>query len=209
MNNLYKIIILSLLQFFILSCKGPESDNKKFFQSIDNFDMKIYSSKGEKLFSINSPYSYYEKKSNIFNLDKTTILLYKDNQTEYIINADKSKLSNNKKLLNLKGNVLVKRIGEQTEKLYANSFRWNISNSEYMLIGNVKFENKLITLSSNKAILNKLTNIIEFFNPVEYIMKDNSKEIYEIKSENAFYNINTKSVSFKSKDERVRSKIYF
>ena len=32
---------------------------------------------------------------------------------------------------------------------------------------------------------------------------------YEINSENAYYNIANKSVNFKSKEERVRSKIYF
>ena len=37
-------------------------------------------------------------------------------------------------------------------------------------------------------------------------MKDSR---YETKSENAYYNIDNKSVNFKSKEERVRSKIYF
>ncbi len=37
-------------------------------------------------------------------------------------------------------------------------------------------------------------------------MKDSG---YEINSENAYYNIDNKSVNFKSKEERVRSKIYF
>ena len=79
-----------------------------------------------------------------------------------------------------------------------------------MLIGNVKFENSLVTLSSNKAILKKSTNIIEFFNPVKYKFKDNMKDSgYEINSENAYYDIDKKSVIFKSKEARVRSKIYF
>ena len=74
----------------------------------------------------------------------------------------------------------------------------------------MKFINNLITLSSNKAILNKKDNIIEFFNPVEYKFNDsNNEKRYEIKSENAYYNLNTKSVSFRSEKERVRSKIYF
>ena len=128
----------------------------------------------------------------------------------YIINSDNSKLTNNNKLLELDGNVLVKTIVQQGDKLTANSFTWNIQNSEYLLIGNVKFENSLVTLSSNKAILNKSTNMIEFFNPVKYKYKDNIKDSgYEINSENAYYNLDTKSVNFKSKDARVRSKIYF
>ena len=53
-------------------------------------------------------------------------------------------------------------------------------------------------------------NIIEFFNPVKYIIKDdNNEKQYEINSENAFYNINTESLSFSSKEKRVRSIIYF
>ena len=79
-----------------------------------------------------------------------------------------------------------------------------------LLIGNVKFENNSVTLSSNKAILNKTNNIIEFFNPVRYKFNEgNNQSRYEVKSENAYYNIDTKSVSFKSKEQTVRTKIYF
>ena len=162
------------------------------------------------MISIKSPYSNYDKERNTFDLKETTINLFKDNNLEYIINSDNSKLSNNNKLLELDGNVSVKTIIQQDDKLTANSFTWNIQNSEYLLIGNVKFENSLVTLSSNKAILKKSTNIIEFFNPVKYKFKDNMKDSgYEINSENAYYNIDNKSVNFKSKEERVRSKIYF
>ena len=53
-------------------------------------------------------------------------------------------------------------------------------------------------------------NIIEFFNPVKYIIKgDDNKNLYETNSENAYYDINKESLSFKAKDKRVRSKIYF
>ena len=113
-------------------------------------------------------------------------------------------------MLELKGNVVVKTLIKEGDKLYSNSFTWNILNSEYLLVGNVKFENNSITLSSNKAILNKDNNIIEFFNPVKYEIKDsNNKKAFEINSENAYYDINTKSVSFRSNEKRVRSKIYF
>ena len=64
-------------------------------------------------------------------------------------------------------------------------------------------------MNSRKAILDS-DNIIEFFNPVKYIIKDeNNDNKYEIYSENAFYNLNTESVSFKAKDKRVKSIIYF
>ena len=53
-------------------------------------------------------------------------------------------------------------------------------------------------------------NIIEFFNPVKYIIKDiDNDNKYEINSENAYYNLNTESMSFKAKDKRVKSIIYF
>ena len=78
------------------------------------------------------------------------------------------------------------------------------------MLGNVSYKNESITLSSNKAILNKTTNIIEFFNPVKYKINDvNNESKYEVNSQNAYYNIDTKSVRFSSKEERVRSKIYF
>ena len=208
MSRFYKILFI--VTIIIAGCKSPESDDKVKFQSIDNMNMNIFSNEGKRLFTIKSPNSSYSKEKNTFNLKKTTINLYKDNKTEYIIISDTSQLSNNNKLLELKGNVLVKTIFQQGDKLFANRFKWNILNSEYLLIGNVKFENNSITLSSNKAILNKESNLIEFFNPVKYHIKDNNNEkIYEINSENAYYNINTKSVSFSSKKERVRSKIYF
>ena len=53
-------------------------------------------------------------------------------------------------------------------------------------------------------------DIIEFFNPVKYIVKDkNNNNKSETKAENAYYNIKTESVSFEAKDKRVRSIIYF
>ena len=208
MNRLY--ILLFLLTYIILGCKNREINEKFIGQSINTLNMNIFSKEGKKLVSIKSPYSYYDKKNNTFNLKQTTINLFKDNKLEYIINSDKSKLSNNNKLIELNGNVLVKSIIQQDDKLTANIFTWNIQNSEYLLLGNVKLENKIVTLSSNKAILKKSTNLIEFFNPVKYKINDNNKNsVYEINSKNAYYNINTKSVNFISKGSKVRSKIYF
>lgn len=208
MNRLYKLLLL--LPLIIIGCKNKEIEENYLSQSINTLNMNIFSKEGEKLISIKSPYSNYNKDKNTFDLKETTINLFKDNNLEYIINSDNSKLSNNNKLLELDGNVLVKTIIQQGDKLTANSFTWNIQNSDYLLIGNVKFENSLVTLNSNKAILNKSTNIIEFFNPVKYKFKDNMKDSgYEINSDNAYYDIDKKSVIFKSKEARVRSKIYF
>ena len=207
MNKLY--ISLILIPILTYGCRIRDIDNNIYTQSIDSFTMNIFSNKGNKIFTIKSPYSSYNKENNIFNLKDTTIYLFKDNEPEYIINSDNSKLSNNK-LLELKGNVLLKTLLRENDVIYANSFTWNIDNSEYLLTGNVKFENNTIALSSNKAILNKGNDIIEFFNPVKYIIKSKAnKNSYEINSENAYYDINTKSVSFRSIEKRVRSKIYF
>ena len=208
MNKLYKPLFL--IPLIIIGCKNKNIDKKYLSQSINNLNMNIFSKEGVKMFFIKSPNSYYDKETNNFKLKETTINIFKDNKVEYIINSDKSKLSNNNKLIELNGNVLVKKINQQDDKITANSFTWNIQKSEYLLIGNVKLENNSVTLSSNKAVLKKSTNIIEFFNPVKYKFKDNIKDSgYEIKSENAYYNIDTKSLNFKSKEERVRSKIYF
>jgi len=109
----------------------------------------------------------------------------------------------------LKGNVKLKTLNKDGDFLYADNFIWNIENTNYLLEGNIRFENKNIILNSGKAILGS-DNIIEFFNPVKYIIKDeNNENKYEINSENAYYNLNTESVSFKAKDKRVKSIIYF
>ena len=208
MNSLYKYLLL--IPFLILGCRNNEIEEQYLGQIINTMNMNIFSNEGIKLLSIESPISNYDKVSNIFNLNETTINLYKENKPEYIINSDRSTLSNNNKLIELNGNVMVKTLIEQDDKLYADSFIWNIENSEYLLVGNVKFENGLVTLNSNRAILNKSNNIIKFFNPVKYKIKEkNETSRYEIKSENAYYNINTKSLNFISKEKRVRSKLYF
>ena len=208
MNKIYKLSFIILI--IIAGCKTNETNEKLIGQSIENLNLNIFSNEGEKLFTIQSPYSIYSRQDNTFKLKETTINLYKNNKAEYIISSDKSKLSNNNKLLELNGNVLVKTLIREGDKLYAKRFTWNIRNSEYLLVGNVKFENNSITLISDKAILNKDNNIIEFFNPVKYKIKDsNNKKAFEINSENAYYNLDTESVSFKAKDKRVKSIIYF
>ncbi len=207
MNKIYKIILL--ISLLISGCKSTVIEDKKFNQSIDSFNMNIYSNNGTKLFSIKSPYSSYNKLKSNFNLKNSTIIFFKDNLPEYIINSDKSNLSNSNKLLELNGNVLIKKVLNQNAVLTTNSFTWNIEDSKYLLIGDVEFENDSISLKSNKAILNNNSEI-EFFNPVKYIIKNkNKKDIYEINSENAYYNFKTKSVRFGSYKKRVRSKIYF
>jgi LPS export ABC transporter protein LptC len=207
MNNLYKLIII--FPVLITGCSPNVIEENKVIQKIDSLDMNIFSNEGEKIYSVKSPYSSYDKNKQKFQLRKTTINIFKGEETKYIIDSDESSLSNNNKNLELKGNVKMITINQEDEILYADSFSWNIDETYYLLKGNIRFENKNIILNSEKATLGT-DNIIEFYNPVKYIIKDgNNEKKYEINSENAFYNINTESVSFSAKEERVRSKIYF
>lgn len=206
MNNIYKSIII--FPFLLLGCKPNVTEVNRIMQKIDSLDMNIYSNQGEKIYRIISPNSSYDIIRQTLNLKNTTINLYSNKELKYIINSDESKLSNNNKILELKGNVILKSLLEDNDILHSDYFIWNIEESKYLLKGNIKFENENIILNSNKATLSS-DNIIEFYNPVKYIIKKDNKSNYEINSENAFYNIKTKSVIFKSKNNRVRSKIYF
>ena len=171
--------------------------------------MNIFSKSGDKLYTITSPYSIYNNNQLRFELKKPTINILNGEETKYIINSDKSTLSNNNKLLILTGNVKLKTLKQDEDILYADNFIWNIDETDYLLEGNIRFENKNIILNSEKAKMSS-DNIIEFFNPVRYIIKDdNNENKYEINSENAYYNLETESVSFEAKDKRVKSIIYF
>ena len=206
MNNIYKSLII--FPFLLLGCKSNVTEVNRIMQKIDSLDMNIYSNQGEKIYRIISPNSSYDIIRQTLNLKNTTINLYSNKELKYIINSDESKLSNNNKILELKGNVILKSLLEDNDILHSDYFIWNIEESKYLLKGNIKFENENIILNSNKATLSS-DNIIEFYNPVKYIIKKDNKSNYEINSENAFYNIKTKSVIFKSTNNRVRSKIYF
>ena len=207
MNNFYRLIIL--LPVFILGCAPNSIKEKKIIQKIDSFDMNFFSKSGNKLYSITSPNSIYNNNELRFELKTPTINIFNGEETKYIINSDYSILSDNNKLLKLKGNVKLKTLEQDQDFLYADNFIWDIEENSYLLEGKIRFENNNIILNSGKAKLGA-DNIIEFFNPVKYIIKDdNNENKYETNSENAFYNLETESVSFKAKDKRVRSIIYF
>jgi len=207
MNNFYRLIIL--LPIFILGCEPNSIEKNKITQKIDSLDMNIYSKSGDKIYSITSPNSIYNNNELRFELKNPTINIFNGEVTKYIINSDYSILSDNNKLLKLNGNVKLKTLEQDQDFLYADNFIWDIEENSYLLDGNIRFENNNIILNSGKAKLGA-DNIIEFFNPVKYIIKDdNNDNKYEINSENAFYNLNTESVIFKAKDKRVQSIIYF
>jgi len=193
----------------MLGCTPNLIDENKVIQKIDSLDMSIFSERGDKLYSITSPNSSYDNIELKFQLKKPIINIFNGEETKYIISSEESTLSDNNKLLKLKGNVKLKTLKKDGDNLYADNFTWNIENTNYLLEGNIRFENQNIILNSGKAILGS-DNIIEFFNPVKYIIKnENNSSKYEINSENAYYNLNTESVSFKAKDKRVKSIIYF
>ena len=207
MNKIYRLTIF--LSVFIVGCNPDVMDKNKVIQKIDSLDMNIFSNRGEKIYSISSPNSKYDKIKLVFNLKRTTINIFDGDDIKYIINADSSTLLDNNKIVKLNGNVELRSLNQNNDLLFGDKLTWNINESKYELIGNIRFENKNVILYSNKALLGK-DNIIEFFNPVKYIIKDdNNENKYVINSENAYYNINTESLSFKSKDKRVRSIIYF
>ncbi len=207
MNKLQRLLII--ISFLVLGCKNNATKENNFVQKINSLDMNIYSKTGEKIYSIKSPNTNFNKDKNVFNLNRTKIQIYQNKAIKYKIESEKSTLSNNNKLLELTGNVRLNILQNDDDSLYSNKFIWNIDNSQYMLIGGVKFENNSIILISNEAVLNK-SNIIEFINPVKYIIKnqDNNRN-YKINSDNAFYDINKNSVYFKSNNNRVKSTISY
>ena len=207
MNNLYKSILI--LAIFIIGCSPNIIEEKDFAKEINNLDLNIFSENGKKKYTITSPYSIYDNFKNKFQFQKTTINIFQDDKIKYILNSDESTLSRNNKILELKGNVELKTINEDEDFLFADNFIWNIDESNYLLTGNIRFENKNVILKSGIAKMGS-DNIIEFFNPVQYIIKDNYNEKrYETNSENAYYDLNKESLIFSSKSKRVSSKIYF
>ena len=207
MKNIYKLIIF--ISFFILGCTPNVLKEKKTTLKIDSLNLNIFSNSGDKKYSIASPYTSFDNSQQKFKLKKTTINIFDGEETKYIINSDESTLSDNNKILEMNGNVQLKTTKKEEDTLFADNFIWNIDETNYLLTGNIRFENKNIILKSGKAKLGT-DNIIEFFKPVKYIIKkDNNDGKYEINSENAYYNLNTKTVNFNSNEERVRSTIYF
>ena len=204
---MFRLIII--LPLFILGCTPNVIDEIKVKKNINSLDLNIFTKNGEKKYSISSPYSIYDNITDKFQFKKTTINIFYDGITKYIINSDASTLSNNNKILELIGNVKLKTINQDEDHLYADNFYWDIDETYYLLRGNIRFENKNVILTSVKAKLGG-DNIIEFFNPVKYVIKDNNNEKkYETNSENAYYDINNESLSFKAKDKRVLSRFYF
>ena len=177
--------------------------------AIDDFSMTQFEINGDKSYAISSPKSLFIKDIQIYKLDKTEILFYKDNKVSYIINSLKSSLLNNKDI-ELEGNVKLYDQNNKANTINANKAFWNIDKYEFTLIGDVILNNNSINIESSKAVLNKKENIIKFFKPVKYRYLNNSSTLnYKVKADNAYYDLNKKTLFFESKNERVKSKINF
>ena len=145
--------------------------------------------------------SYLLKKTNIKFFDKEDV--------KYNVNSDSAMLLNNK-FLELKGNVEINDFNNNKTIIKSNNLFWDIDKSEFILEGEVSLVNNIINLSSSKALFDKNDDIILFYNPIKYNYKDEEGiRKYNISSENAYYNISTKDVIFKSKDDKVKSKLIF
>ena len=177
--------------------------------AIDDFSMTQFEINGDKSYAISSPKSLFIKDIQIYKLDKTEILFYKENKLSYIIKSLKSSLLNNKDI-ELEGNVKLYDQNNKANTINANKAFWNIDKYEFTLIGDVVLNNNSINIESSKAVLNKKENIIKFFKPVKYRYLNNSSTLnYKVKADNAYYDLNKKTLFFESKNERIKSKINF
>ncbi len=207
MTNIFRFIIF--IPFLLLGCTPNVIEENKLVQKIENLDMNIFSKKGAKIYSIRSTDLTFNNSKLKFELEKPTVKIFKEEEIKYIIISEESTISDNNRLLKMRGNVKLRTINQDEDFLYADNFIWNTEETKYLLEGNIRFENQNIILNSSKAIMDS-DNIIEFFSPVKYIIKDeNNKNRYETNSENAYYDLDTETVSFNAKDKRVKSIIYF
>ena len=151
MSNIFRLIFF--LPLVTLGCAPTLIEENKIIQKIDTLDMNIFSKEGDKIYSITSPNSSYDNIELKFELKKPIINIFNGKETKYIISSEESTLSDNNKLLKLKRNVKLKTLKNKEDILNADNFIWNIENTNYLLEGNIRFENQNIILNSGKAIL--------------------------------------------------------
>ncbi len=204
-----KILIFSIYLLLTSGCSKPIR-KIDLNLAIEDFYMTHFNNNGAKLYSISSPKSSFIKDTKIYKLDKTEILIYEKNQVNYIINSKISSLLNNNNDIKLEGNVRLYDLNNKENIITANKAFWNIDKTEFVLIGDVMFNNMSINLISSKAVLNKNNNIIKFFKPVKYRYLNNASDLnYKVKADNAYYDLENKSLRFESKNKRIKSKINF
>ena len=205
----YFYLIFILSSFFISSCNVNSQKVDKSILIIEKFNLNHYSQNGSKLYMLDTPYSVFNQTDQTYLLNNTNIKFFEKENVKYNVNSDNAKLSDNK-YLELNGNVEINDFKNDKTIIKSNKLFWNIDKYELILEGNVSLVNNTINLSSSRALLDKKDDIIIFYNPVKYNYKDeNSIRRYNISSENAYYNISTKNVTFKSKNNKVKSKLVF
>jgi len=117
----------------MLGCSPNVIDENKVIQKIESLDMTIFSKSGDKKYSITSPNSSYDNIKLKFELKKPIINILNGKETKYIISSEESTLSDNNKLLKLKGNVKLKTLKKDGDILYADNFTWNIELYNFIL----------------------------------------------------------------------------
>ena len=110
----------------MLGCAPNLIDEDKVIQKIETLDMTIFSKSGDKMYSITSANSSYDNIELEFELKNPIINILNGKETKYIISSEKSTLSDNNKLLTLKGNVKLNTPKKDDDFLYADNFIWNI-----------------------------------------------------------------------------------
>ena len=208
MNRIFYLIFI-ISSLFISSCNVNTKKPNKSVLIIEDFNLQHYSKNGSKLYMLKTPYSVLNQTDQSYLLNKTNIKFFDQENVKYNVNSDSAKLLNNK-FLELKGNVEINDFNNNKTIIKSNNLFWDIDKSEFILEGKVSLVNNIINLSSSKALFDKKDDIILFYNPIKYNYKDEEGiRKYNISSENAYYNISTKDVIFKSKDDKVKSKIIF
>ena len=208
MNRIFYLIFI-ISSLFISSCNLNTKKTNKSVLIIEEFNLQHYSKNGSKLYMLETPYSVLNQTDQSYLLNKTNIKFFDQENVKYNVNSDSAKLLNNK-FLELKGNVEINDFNNNKTIIKSNNLFWDIDKSEFILEGEVSLVNNIINLSSSKALFDKRDYTILFYNPIKYnYIDEEGIRKYNISSEKAYYNISTKDVIFKSKDEKVKSKIIF
>jgi len=208
MNKLIYLICI-LTSLIISGCNINTKNINKSLLIIEKFNLNHYSKNGKKLYMLDSPYSVFNQIDHSYLFNKTNIKFFEDEEVKYNVNSDSAKLLNNK-FIELNGNVEINDFNNDKTIIRSNKLFWNIDESKFILEGNVELVNNIINLNSSKALLDKKSDIIIFYDPVKYNYNDeDSIRKYNVSSENAYYNISTKDVIFESENDKVKSRLFF
>tara|TARA_Y100000589_G_C27042403_1_gene583718 strand:+ start:337 stop:963 length:627 start_codon:yes stop_codon:yes gene_type:complete len=207
--NKFLYFICILFSLIISGCNINTNNINKSILKIEKFNLNHYSKNGKKLYMLDSPYSVFNQTDHSYLFNKTNIKFFEDEEVKYNVNSDSAKLLNNK-FIELNGNVEINDFNNDKTIIRSNKLFWNIDESEFILEGNVELVNNVINLNSSKALLDKKSDIIIFYDPVKYNYNDeDSIKKYNVSSENAYYNIITKDVIFESENDKVKSRLVF